>query len=102
MKQNPPAHKVVGDEGAPGQIVAPVGAPRYLRDIIKKYQDEDKAQEPPEQRVAPYPCDNAEKRLQRVLTTLESLARQADARHGRSDYWWAQELRRKTHEVRPL
>jgi hypothetical protein len=68
MKQIPPAHKVVGDEGAPGQVVVgpSSGGVRYLRDVIRKYQEES-ALEP---RELPAPSPDAEKRLERLKQAL--------------------------------
>lgn len=90
-------------ENPPGQIVNPVGQSsggvRYLRDVIRKYQDEDRAQERAEASQATLSSTPAEKRLQAVLAALAGLARQAELRQGTYDGWWAQELRKILEEV---
>jgi hypothetical protein len=90
MKQVPPAHKVVGDEGKPGQLTLRdlnEGRPvKYLRDIIRKYQDEDRptmsqhkqqyreqAQEPSKGQQATMPLSDAEKSLEKLKQALQEL-----------------------------
>jgi len=100
IKKNP-AHDV---DTPPGQIVSSPVAPetsrpqpvKYLRDVIKKYQDENKkegAYNPFKEEMATQVLTEAEKRLERLLGVLESLARQAELRQGPKDGWWAFELR---------
>lgn len=78
-------------DSPPGQIVNRE-QPKYLKDVIRKYYEEE-GYTPPERVQATLPSTQAEERLQRVLGALEGLARQAEARQGAHDRWWAQELR---------
>lgn len=77
----------------------PPGQVRYLRDVIRKYQEEDR-QEALKTLPATQGPTNAEERLEGLLGTLESLARQAELRQGHSDGWWAQELRLLVKETK--
>lgn len=58
-------------ETPPGQIVNRE-QPKYLRDVIKKYYDEE-PQEARKSIVATLPSPDAEKRLERLKTALLSL-----------------------------
>ena len=87
MKQIPPAHKVVGDEGAPGQLWTP---PRYLRDIVKAAQE--RASEELEYIPAPSPSTDAEKRLERVLGALATWKRNELNRNKGQATWVSQEI----------
>jgi hypothetical protein len=84
-------------EHPPGQSS---GGVKYLRDVIKKYYDEDQEDERPQTAVerrlrgeAPVLSTDAEKRLQRLQGAIQALARQAELRQGQFDGWWAKELR---------
>lgn len=83
MIKNNPAHDTVTP---PGQV-------RYLRDVIKKYYEEEKGYEPSLQVQATAPLPDAEKRLQAVLGALAGLCKQQIARDGTIN-WWTQEIRK--------